>query len=66
LTLVKGDLNGAAKAFTAEQSSHSGYPLELVLRFIYNVIGVPIVAGILYTFLGLLLNPMIAGRGDVI
>ncbi len=61
LTLVKGDLNGVAKALQLSKSVMRNIRQNLFFAFIYNLIGVPIAAGILYPFLGLLLNPIIAG-----
>jgi Cu+-exporting ATPase len=61
LTLVKGDLNGVAKALQLSKAVMRNIRQNLFFAFIYNLIGVPIAAGILYPFVGLLLNPMIAG-----
>jgi Cu+-exporting ATPase len=61
LTLVKGDLNGVAKALQLSKSVMRNIRQNLFFAFIYNLIGVPIAAGILYPLFGLLLNPMIAG-----
>jgi Cu+-exporting ATPase len=61
LTLVKGDLNGAVKALELSKAVMHNIRQNLFFAFIYNLIGVPIAAGILYPLLGLLLNPMIAG-----
>jgi Cu+-exporting ATPase len=61
LTLVKGDLNGVAKALQLSRTVMRNIRQNLFLAFIYNLLGVPIAAGILYPFFGLLLNPMIAG-----
>ena len=61
LTLVKGDLNGAVKALLLSKAVMRNIRQNLFFAFIYNVVGIPIAAGILYPFLGLLLNPMIAG-----
>jgi P-type Cu+ transporter len=61
LTLVKGDLNGVAKALQLSRTVMRNIRQNLFFAFIYNLLGVPIAAGILYPFLGLLLNPMIAG-----
>jgi P-type Cu+ transporter len=61
LTLVKGDLNGAVKALLLSKAVMRNIRQNLFFAFIYNAIGIPIAAGILYPFLGLLLNPMIAG-----
>jgi Cu+-exporting ATPase len=61
LTLVKGDLNGVAKALQLSKSVMHNIRQNLFFAFVYNLIGVPIAAGVLYPFSGLLLNPMIAG-----
>ncbi len=61
ITLVKGDLNGIVKALRLSRGVMRNIRQNLFLAFIYNAVGVPIAAGILYPFLGLLLNPMIAG-----
>ncbi len=61
ITLVKGDLNGIVKALRLSREVMRNIRQNLFFAFIYNAIGVPIAAGILYPFLGLLLNPMIAG-----
>jgi len=61
LTLVKGDLNGVAKALQLSKAVMRNIRQNLFFAFIYNLIGVPIAAGILYPLFGLLLNPMIAG-----
>ncbi|MCA9399525.1 MAG: HAD-IC family P-type ATPase, partial [Candidatus Omnitrophica bacterium] len=61
ITLVKGDLNGIVKALKLSRSVMWNIRQNLFFAFIYNVLGVPIAAGVLYPFFGLLLNPMIAG-----
>jgi Cu+-exporting ATPase len=61
LTLVKGDLNSVANALQLSKAVMRNIRQNLFFAFIYNLIGVPIAAGILYPFFGLLLNPMIAG-----
>lgn len=61
ITLVKGDLNGIVKALRLSRGVMRNIRQNLFFAFIYNAIGVPIAAGILYPFWGLLLNPMIAG-----
>ncbi len=60
VTLVKGDLRGIAKAFHLSQATMRNIRQNLFLAFIYNILGIPIAAGVLYPFFGLLLNPMIA------
>jgi len=61
LTLVKGDLSGIVKALQLSKAVMRNIRQNLFFAFIYNLLGVPIAAGILYPFFGLLLNPMIAG-----
>ncbi|MGA8656080.1 MAG: copper-translocating P-type ATPase [Chthoniobacterales bacterium] len=61
ITLVKGDLNGVAKALELSKAVMRNIRQNLVFAFIYNVVGVPIAAGVLYPLTGLLLNPVIAG-----
>ena len=60
VTLVKGDLRGIVRARKLSRSTMSNIKQNLFFAFIYNVLGVPIAAGVLYPFTGLLLNPMIA------
>jgi Cu+-exporting ATPase len=57
---VKGDLAGIARARTLSQIAMRNTRENLVFAFGYNVIGVPIAAGVLYPASGILLNPMIA------
>ena len=60
ITLVKGDLRGIAKARRLSEQSMRNIRQNLFFAFIYNGAGVPVAAGVLYPFIGLLLNPMIA------
>ncbi|MFD2917293.1 heavy metal translocating P-type ATPase [Psychroserpens luteus] len=60
ITLVKGDLQGILKAKNLSHGVVKNIQQNLFFAFVYNVIGVPIAAGILYPFFGLLLSPMIA------
>ena len=60
VTLVKGDLRGIAKARGLSQRTMKNIRQNLFFAFIYNSIGIPIAAGILYPFFGLLLSPVIA------
>jgi Cu+-exporting ATPase len=60
VTLVKGDLRGIVKAVTLSRHTMRNIRQNLFFAFIYNALGVPVAAGILYPFFGLLLNPMIA------
>jgi len=61
ITLVKGDLAGISKAIGVSKSVMGNIRQNLFFAFIYNALGVPIAAGVLYPFTGTLLNPMIAG-----
>lgn len=61
VTLVKGDLRGIVRAITLARATMRNIRQNLFFAFIYNAVGVPIAAGILYPNTGLLLNPMIAG-----
>lgn len=60
VTLVKGDLNGIVKAVHLSKSTMRNIRQNLFFAFIYNFLGIPIAAGVLYPFTGLLLSPMIA------
>ncbi len=60
LTLVKGDLRGIVRARNLSEAMMRNIRQNLFFAFIYNILGVPIAAGLLYPFFGLLLSPMIA------
>ncbi len=60
VTLVKGDLRGIARARVLSRATMLNIKQNLFFAFIYNSIGVPIAAGVLYPFFGILLSPMIA------
>ena len=60
ITLVKGDLQGIVKAKKLSHAVMSNIKQNLFFAFFYNVLGVPIAAGVLYPFFGILLSPMIA------
>jgi len=60
VTLVKGDLTGIVRACRLSHATMRNIRQNLFFAFIYNAAGVPIAAGILYPFFGLLLSPMIA------
>jgi len=60
VTLVKGDLRGIVRAVKLSRATMSNIRQNLFFAFIYNVLGVPIAAGVLYPSFGLLLSPMIA------
>lgn len=61
ITLITSDLNAIPKAFKLSSLTVKGIRQNLFWAFIYNLIGIPIAAGILFPFTGFLLNPMIAG-----
>jgi Cu+-exporting ATPase len=61
LTLVKGDLRGIVGGLKLSRAVMRNIRQNLFFAFIYNAVGVPVAAGILYPFLGVLLSPMIAG-----
>jgi Cu+-exporting ATPase len=60
VTLVHGDLRGVARALRLSRATMHNIRQNLFFAFIYNLLGVPIAAGILYPFFGILLSPMIA------
>jgi Cu+-exporting ATPase len=60
VTLVKGDLRGIVRARRLSRATLRNIRENLFFAFIYNVLGIPVAAGVLYPFLGLLLSPMIA------
>jgi P-type E1-E2 ATPase len=60
ITLVKGDLNGIAKARLLSHKVMGNIRGNLFFALGYNVLGIPIAAGVLYPFFGILLSPMIA------
>ena len=61
ITLLKGDLRGIEKAIRLSRAMMRNIRQNLFFAFIYNSLGIPIAAGILYPFFGILLSPMIAG-----
>jgi Cu+-exporting ATPase len=61
ITLVKGDLMGIVKAMHLSRAVMRNIRQNLFFAFIYNALGVPIAAGVLYPLFGILLSPMIAG-----
>jgi Cu+-exporting ATPase len=61
ITLVRGDLMGIVRAMHLSRAVMCNIRQNLFFAFIYNAIGVPIAAGVLYPFFGVLLSPMIAG-----
>jgi len=60
VTLVKGDLRGIVRARRLSRATMSNIRQNLFFAFVYNVLGVPLAAGVLYPLFGLLLSPMIA------
>jgi Cu+-exporting ATPase len=60
VTLVKGDLRGIARVRRLSRATLRNIRQNLFFAFIYNALGVPIAAGVLYPFVGLLLSPIIA------
>ena len=60
VTLVKGDLRGIVRARRLSDATVRNIRKNLVLAFVYNALGIPIAAGVLYPVLGLLLSPMLA------
>ena len=60
VTLVKGDLGGIVRARRLSRATMANIKQNLFFAFVYNAIGVPVAAGVLYPWLGLLLSPMIA------
>jgi P-type Cu+ transporter len=61
ITLLKGDLRGIAKAVALSRFMMRNIRQNLFFAFIYNALGIPVAAGLLYPFFGLLLSPVIAG-----
>jgi Cu+-exporting ATPase len=61
ITLVRGDLRGIAKAIRLSRATMGNIRQNLFFAFLYNALGIPLAAGILYPFAGWLLSPMIAG-----
>jgi Cu+-exporting ATPase len=60
ITLVKGDLRGIVRARHLSEATMRNIRQNLALSFVYNVVGVPVAAGVLYPFFGIVLSPMIA------
>ena len=60
VTLVKGDLTGIVRARRLSDSTMRNIRQNLFFAFVYNALGVPIAAGVLYPFFGILLSPIVA------
>jgi P-type Cu+ transporter len=60
VTLIKGDLLGIVRAITLSRATMKNIRQNLFFAFIYNLLGVPVAAGVLYPFFGILLSPMLA------
>jgi Cu+-exporting ATPase len=60
ITLLKGDLTGIVRARRLSEAAMANIRQNLFFAFVYNAVGVPIAAGVLYPFFGILLSPMIA------
>ena len=60
ITLVKGDLRGIVRALRLSRATMHNIRQNLFFAFIYNMLGIPVAAGLLYPFFGLLLSPIIA------
>jgi P-type Cu+ transporter len=60
ITLIRGDLRGIVRARRLSRATMTNIRQNLALAFVYNAIGVPIAAGVLYPALGMVLSPMIA------
>ena len=60
ITLIKGDLMGIAKAHKLSEATMQNIRQNLFFAFVYNSLGIPVAAGLLYPFFGVLLSPMIA------
>jgi Cu+-exporting ATPase len=66
ITLIKGDLHGIARAYNLSKATIKNIKQNLFLAFGYNALSIPIAAGVLYPFSGILLSPMIASAAMAI
>jgi Cu+-exporting ATPase len=60
ITLVKSDLGGLVRAVELSRATMANIRLNLIFAFVYNAVGIPLAAGVLYPAFGLLLSPMFA------
>ena len=60
ITLIKGDLTGIVRARNLSRAAMRNMRQNLFFAFVYNILGIPLAAGLLYPWFGLLLSPMIA------
>jgi Cu+-exporting ATPase len=61
VTLVKGDLRGIVKAIRLSRATMRNVRQNLFFAFVYNAVGIPVAAGVLYPVFGVLLSPIFAG-----
>lgn len=61
ITLLKGDLRGIANSIKLSRKTMQNIRQNLFFAFVYNGIGIPVAAGVLYPWISMCLNPMIAG-----
>lgn len=61
VTLVKGDLRGIVRSIRLGRAMMSNIRQNLFFAFLYNALGIPIAAGVLFPFVGVLMSPMLAG-----
>lgn len=66
VTLVKGDLTGILRAIRLSRATMKNIRQNLFFAFVYNAVGVPVAAGVLYPFFGVLLSPMIAAAAMIL
>lgn len=66
ITLVEGDLRGIAKAIHLSRATLGNIRQNLIFAFLYNAMGIPVSAGVLYPFFGLPLSPIFAGAAMIL